>query len=74
MEYVKSCYHPEEGGFSPTPRHDPHVLCTLSAIQIACILDARDELDTEGICRYIKGLQVRQGMSVRYENSSVLGF
>ena len=61
IEYVKSCYHPNVGGFSPTPRHDPQILCTLSAIQIACILDAKDQLDVDAICKYISGLQNKDG-------------
>lgn len=33
LEFVKSCQHPS-GGFSPTPYHDPHLLYSLSAIQV----------------------------------------
>ena len=33
MEFVKSCYHASCGGFGPFPRHDPHLLYTLSAVQ-----------------------------------------
>lgn len=33
LEFVKSCQHPS-GGFGPTPEQDPHVLSTLSAIQV----------------------------------------
>ena len=36
IEFVKSCQHPTEGGFSPTLHHDPHLLYTLSAVQV-CI-------------------------------------
>lgn len=37
------------------------MLCTLSAIQIACILDARDQLDVDAICKYVKSLQKEDG-------------
>ena len=33
LEFVKSCQHPS-GGFGPNPDQDPHVLYTLSAIQV----------------------------------------
>ena len=34
IDFVKSCQHPALGGFSPTLHHDPHLLYTLSAIQV----------------------------------------
>jgi geranylgeranyl transferase type-2 subunit beta len=33
LEFVKSCQHPC-GGFGAAPRHDPHILYTLSAVQV----------------------------------------
>lgn len=33
LEFVKSCQH-ASGGFSPTLHHDPHLLYTLSAVQV----------------------------------------
>ena len=36
IEFVKSCQH-ESGGFSATVEHDPHLLYTLSAIQVGFI-------------------------------------
>nr|ACO11214.1 Geranylgeranyl transferase type-2 subunit beta [Caligus rogercresseyi] len=38
--YVRECFDPESGGYRPAPRHDPHLLYTLSAIQIAVLYDA----------------------------------
>lgn len=32
-EYIKSCEH-SCGGYSPAPGHDPHLLYTLSAVQV----------------------------------------
>lgn len=38
IEFVKSCQH-DNGGFSASYNHDPHLLYTLSAIQVQmCIL------------------------------------
>lgn len=34
LEYVISCHDAETGGFSPAVRHDPHLLYTLSAVQV----------------------------------------
>ena len=40
IDFVKSCQHPALGGFSPTLHHDPHLLYTLSAIQVCgCSLE-----------------------------------
>ena len=33
LELVRSCQH-SCGGFSPTKNHDPHLLYTLSAVQV----------------------------------------
>lgn len=33
LEFVKSCQH-ENGGFSASVNHDPHLLYTLSAVQV----------------------------------------
>ena len=33
IEFVKSCQH-DNGGFSASHNHDPHLLYTLSAIQV----------------------------------------
>ena len=61
LAYVKSCFDPDSGGFSPAPRHDPHILYTLSAVQIAATFDAMDILDVEKITKYIQGLQQEDG-------------
>lgn len=33
IDFVKSCQHPSSG-FGASPNHDPHILSTLSAIQV----------------------------------------
>ena len=48
IDFVKSCQHPTLGGFSPTLHHDPHLLYTLSAIQVCvyvyvCGVGGRDD-------------------------------
>lgn len=34
LEFIRGCHHLESGGFAPTLHHDPHLLYTLSAIQV----------------------------------------
>ena len=46
VEFVRSCQHPC-GGFAGSPGHDPHMLYTLSALQVLAILDRLDAVDTE---------------------------
>lgn len=57
IEFVKSCWDDpkgkgkarardtQPGGFGPFPRHDSHILSTLSALQILTIKDAVDAVD-----------------------------
>ena len=61
MNFVKSCYHEDCGAFGPYPEHDPHLLYTLSAVQIAAIYNVIDELDVDKIESYIIGLQQDDG-------------
>jgi len=35
----------DNGGFGAAPGHDPHMLYTVSAVQILCLVDGVDELD-----------------------------
>ena len=54
---MKSCQHPC-GGFGASVNHDPCMIYSLSAVQILCLLDAKDEINTENLVNYISGLQV----------------
>jgi geranylgeranyl transferase type-2 subunit beta len=47
ITFVLSCQH-KDGGFGAAPRHDAHLLSTVSAIQILATIDALDELDKRG--------------------------
>jgi len=60
IKFLKNCQH-ESGGFRPVEGHDPHLLNTLSAIQVAVTLDCLDDLDTEATARYIASLQKEDG-------------
>ncbi|KAK0549739.1 Rab geranylgeranyltransferase [Tilletia horrida] len=45
VSFVWQCYVPEIGGFAPFPKHDAHILPTLSALQILAMCDALDTVD-----------------------------
>jgi geranylgeranyl transferase type-2 subunit beta len=62
-DWVLQCQHPN-GGFGGNAGHDPHLLYTLSAIQILAICDALDKLDRDLVCRYIASLQQPDGSFV----------
>ena len=48
--FVKSCQH-ENGGFSASNNHDPHLLYTLSAIQVwSCKTQVTDPICLEFFC------------------------
>jgi len=53
ITWVLSCQHPC-GGFGGSERHDPHLLYTLSALQILAIYDElhRVEADQIATCEF----------------------
>ncbi|XP_050389231.2 geranylgeranyl transferase type-2 subunit beta [Patella vulgata] len=58
--FLKQCQH-ESGGIACSVGHDPHLLCTLSAIQILTLYDAQDAVDTEKVIEWVKSLQQDNG-------------
>ncbi|CCC68074.1 hypothetical protein NCAS_0A15160 [Naumovozyma castellii] len=64
VNFVLSCWVKSTGGFSPFPRHDAHLLTTLSGIQILSIynsLDALTEEQIEKCVEFIKKNQLEDG-------------
>ncbi|XP_066352514.1 geranylgeranyl transferase type-2 subunit beta 1-like isoform X3 [Miscanthus floridulus] len=61
VDWIMSCYHPESGGFGGNVGHDPHVLYTLSAVQVLCLFDRLDVLDVDKVADYVAGLQNKDG-------------
>lgn len=59
IEFVLSCQHPN-GGFGAHPNHDPHVLYTLSAVQILFLEDALDRIDADKVAQFVVELR-REG-------------
>nr|XP_020447307.1 geranylgeranyl transferase type-2 subunit beta isoform X1 [Monopterus albus] len=60
IDFIKACQH-ECGGFSASIGHDPHLLYTLSAVQILCLYDNVDAIDVDKVVEYVKGLQQEDG-------------
>jgi len=60
VDFVLSCQH-ECGGFGGNVDHDPHMLYTLSAVQILCLFDALPRLDAGRVMRYVSALQREDG-------------
>lgn len=63
LDFVKSCQH-TCGGFGASVGHDPHILYTLSAIQILTMYDEIDIIDVEKAVEFIRGLQQEDGSFV----------
>jgi len=60
IEWVMACQH-TNGGFSGNTGHDPHLLYTLSAIQILVIFDVLDRIDRDRVASYVASLQQEDG-------------
>ncbi|KAL3894546.1 MAG: hypothetical protein SGPRY_013781 [Prymnesium sp.] len=60
VSFVMKCQH-AGGGFGGNIGHDPHMLYTLSAVQILCLFDALDEVDADAVVSYIQSLQQPDG-------------
>ena len=44
-------------GYGGNIGHDPHILYTLSAVQIMVMLNLEDQLNTSAICSFVSSLQ-----------------
>ena len=60
VDFVMSCQH-DCGGFGGNLGHDPHILYTLSAVQLLVLFDALDRLDAARVMRYVAALQRADG-------------
>uniref|UniRef100_A0A8C0XXD5 Geranylgeranyl transferase type-2 subunit beta n=1 Tax=Cyprinus carpio carpio TaxID=630221 RepID=A0A8C0XXD5_CYPCA len=60
IEFIKSCQH-DCGGISASTGHDPHLLYTLSAVQILSLYDSINVIDVDKVVDYVKGLQQEDG-------------
>ncbi|XP_028795108.1 geranylgeranyl transferase type-2 subunit beta 1-like isoform X1 [Neltuma alba] len=60
VSWVMSCQH-ESGGFSGNIGHDPHILYTLSAVQVLALFNKLDIIDVDKVTKYIVSLQNEDG-------------
>ncbi|KAL2611693.1 hypothetical protein R1flu_023385 [Riccia fluitans] len=58
--WILKCQH-DCGGFGGNIGHDPHILYTLSAVQILALFDKLSVVDADKIAKYISGLQREDG-------------
>ncbi|PKA63490.1 Protein farnesyltransferase subunit beta [Apostasia shenzhenica] len=61
ISWMMSCWDADSGGFAGTVGHDPHLLYTLSAVQILALFDRLDVLDIDKLSSYVVGLQNEDG-------------
>lgn len=61
VDFIVKCQDPETGGISGCIHHDPHILHTLSAVQILTIMGEINAIDVEGVVRYVAGNQQPDG-------------
>lgn len=54
VKFVLDCYDETSGGFGPFPKHDAHILNTLSGVQVLALKGKLDVLDREKVieCTY----------------------
>ena len=60
LDFVVKCQH-ANGGFGGAIGHDPHLLYTLSAVQILVMLQRIDLINIDHVLEYIKNLQQPDG-------------
>ncbi|XP_073752597.1 geranylgeranyl transferase type-2 subunit beta isoform X3 [Callorhinus ursinus] len=60
LTFIKSCQH-ECGGISASIGHDPHLLYTLSAVQILTLYDSVNVIDVNKVVEYVQSLQKEDG-------------
>ncbi|GKV11455.1 hypothetical protein SLEP1_g22715 [Rubroshorea leprosula] len=60
LSWIMKCQH-ESSGFAGNVGHDPHILYTLSAVQVLALFDKLDVLDIEKVANYISQLQNEDG-------------
>lgn len=57
LAFLSDCYDPETGAFGANKGMDPHILYTLSALQILALLDALDEFFNQSGGRPLRSIE-----------------
>ncbi|KAG6482073.1 hypothetical protein ZIOFF_058700 [Zingiber officinale] len=61
VQWIMQCQDIGSGGFGGNVGHDPHLLYTLSAVQVLALLNRLDVLDIDKVSDYVAGLQNEDG-------------
>ena len=61
IAFTKSCYNAADGGFGGNEGQDSHMLYTLSAVQVLCMLGAEADIDKEAVARWVAARQEPDG-------------
>mmetsp|Transcript_3347 Transcript_3347/g.9216 ORF Transcript_3347/g.9216 Transcript_3347/m.9216 type:complete len:339 (-) Transcript_3347:2519-3535(-) len=61
IDYVRSCYRPDCGGYGGHSDQDAHLLYTLSALQVFAILDAMEHVDVDAVMAFVRARQNEDG-------------
>lgn len=67
VKFISTCQDPVGGGISPSEGHDPHLLSTLSALQILSMLDydfksnSEKAIDIDKVVKFIASMQKADG-------------
>ena len=60
IDFIQKCKR-TDGGYGGSPRHDSHLLYTLSAVQTLILLHRRDLIAVDDVARYVSALQQSDG-------------
>ena len=61
VAWVRSCYHPDSGGFSGNTGHDANVIDTQSAVYVLALCGSLEVVDREKVAGYISARQQPDG-------------
>mmetsp|Transcript_10723 Transcript_10723/g.18047 ORF Transcript_10723/g.18047 Transcript_10723/m.18047 type:complete len:181 (-) Transcript_10723:607-1149(-) len=61
VAWIMQCQDKDSGGFGGNVGHDPHMLYTLSALQILALYDELHVVDADAVVAFVAGLQQEDG-------------
>lgn len=61
LEWIFSCFDEASGGFAGNTGHDPHILYTLSALQILALYGKLGDVQREKVISFVASLQQADG-------------
>ncbi len=64
LQFVVSCAAPDDSSYGGNVGHDPHLLYTLSAIQLLVLFERLDLMDVDRVAAFIVSLQQEDGSFV----------